>query len=240
MIQIIPAIDIIEGKCVRLAQGDYRLKKVYGEDPLEVARRFQDNGIKRLHLVDLDGARDNLVINWNTLEHIASKTDLIIDFGGGIKTIHDLKIVFESGASMAVIGSIAVHDQDLFQTWLFAFGRDKIILGADVKNKKIAVSGWTEVTEIELYDFLREYADMGVKRVLCTDIEKDGMLEGTSLEMYADMVRNFSNLEIIASGGITTVDELHALNETRIAGAVIGKALYEGTIRLEDLKEFLL
>jgi phosphoribosylformimino-5-aminoimidazole carboxamide ribotide isomerase len=240
MISIIPAIDIIDGKCVRLEQGDYRLKKVYEEDPLDLARRFEDHGITRLHLVDLDGARTRQVVNWNTLERIVSKTHLIIDFGGGIKSDHDLQVVFDSGAAMAVIGSIAVSDPDMFQSWLFAYGSKKIILGADARDGKIAVSGWTNTTAIGLFDFLKEYKALGVVQVLCTDISRDGMLEGSSVELYQDMVHQFSNLQIIASGGISSVGEIRSLNESGIAGAVIGKALYEGKIRLEELKEFLM
>jgi len=177
MITIIPAVDIIGGKCVRLEQGDYRLRKVYAEDPLDAARRFEDQGVKRLHVVDLDGARNKHVVNYTTLERITSKTSLVVDFGGGIKTEEDLHVVFSSGAALAVIGSIAVTDRDLFQTWLFAYGPEKIILGADVSDGKIAVSGWTDVTEIGLYDFLNYYKAMGVKQVLCTDIAKDGMMQ---------------------------------------------------------------
>jgi phosphoribosylformimino-5-aminoimidazole carboxamide ribotide isomerase len=239
MITIIPAIDIIGGKCVRLEQGDYRLKKVYEEEPLDAARRFEDHGIKRLHVVDLDGARAKHVINYNTLERITAKTGLIVDFGGGIKTECDLHVVFDCGATMAVIGSIAVTDRDLFQAWLFAYGPDKIILGADVKDGKIAVSGWTDITEIGLEDFLKYYKAMGVNQVLCTDIARDGMMKGSSVELYKQMVKDFPSMRIIASGGVSSVEELHQLNEAGIVGAIIGKALYEGKIRLEELKEFL-
>ena len=239
MITIIPAIDILDGKCVRLEQGDYRLKKVYEEDPVAAARRFEDQGIKRIHVVDLDGARDKHVVNWNSLEQIASKTSMIIDFGGGIKTDHDLEIVFESGAAMAVIGSVAVSDTDLFQSWLFAYGHEKIILAADALDGKIAVSGWTNITEISLFDFLKDYKAMGVRQVLCTDISRDGMMKGSSVELYTQLVQRFSSLKIIASGGVSTVAELHQLNQAGIAGAIIGKALYEGMIKLEELGEFL-
>lgn len=238
MITIIPAIDIIGGKCVRLEQGDYRLKKVYEEDPLDAARRFEDSGIKRLHVVDLDGAKASHIINYNTLERITGKTGLIVDFGGGIKTDGDLKIVFDCGAAMAVIGSIAVTDRDLFQAWLFGYGPDKVILGADVKDGKIAVSGWTDVTEIGLFDFLQYYKAMGVNQVLCTDIAKDGMMKGSSVELYKQMVTDFPSMRIIASGGISSIQEIHQLNDTGVAGAIIGKALYEGKIKLEELKEF--
>jgi phosphoribosylformimino-5-aminoimidazole carboxamide ribotide isomerase len=239
MINIIPAVDIIDGKCVRLEQGDYRLKKVYNEDPLSVAKRLEDHGISRLHVVDLDGARNRRVINWNTLERIVTKTSLIVDFGGGIKSDGDLRVVFECGAKMAVIGSIAVSDPDLLQSWLFAYGPKKIILAADARDGKIAVSGWTSITPIGLFDFLKQYKEMGIIQVLCTDISRDGMLEGSSVELYKEMVSHFSGMQIIASGGISTVDEIHTLNESGVAGAIIGKALYEGKITLEELKVFL-
>jgi phosphoribosylformimino-5-aminoimidazole carboxamide ribotide isomerase len=239
MITIIPAIDIIGGKCVRLEQGDYRLKIVYEEDPLVAARRFEDHGVKRLHVVDLDGARASHIINYNTLERITAKTGLIVDFGGGIKTDDDLKIVFDCGAAMAVIGSIAVTDRDLFQDWLFAYGPEKMILGADVRNGKIAVSGWTDITEIGLFDFLKYYKVMGVNQVLCTDIIKDGMMKGSSVDLYKQMVTDFSSMRIIASGGVSSVEEIHRLNEAGISGVIIGKALYEGKIKLEELGEFL-
>jgi phosphoribosylformimino-5-aminoimidazole carboxamide ribotide isomerase len=239
MITIVPAIDIIGGKCVRLEQGDYRLKKVYEEDPLDAARRFEDHGIKRLHVVDLDGAKAKHIVNYNTLERITSKTGLIVDFGGGIKTDDDLQIAFNCGAAMAVIGSIAVTDRHQFQNWLFAYGPDKIILGADVKDGNIAVSGWTAITEIGLSDFLKYYKVMGITQVLCTDIAKDGMMSGSSVELYQQMVKDFPTMQIIASGGISSIAEIHRLHEAGIAGAIIGKALYEGKIKLEELKEFL-
>jgi phosphoribosylformimino-5-aminoimidazole carboxamide ribotide isomerase len=239
MISIIPAIDILDGKCVRLEQGDYRLKKVYEEDPVAAVKKFQDAGIRRLHVVDLDGARAKRVVNWHALERIAAKTDMIIDFGGGIKSEQDLKVVFDCGASMAVIGSVAVSDPDLFQEWLFAWGPEKIILAADVRERKIAISGWLDTTAIDLFDFLKEFRDIGVKQVLCTDISKDGMLEGSSIGLYKEILEKVPELQIIASGGVTSVDELYALDETGVAGAIIGKALYEGRITVEELKYFL-
>ena len=239
MITIIPAIDIIGGKCVRLEQGNYRLKKVYEDDPLDAARRFEDHGLKRLHVVDLDGARAKHVVNYKTLERISSKTSLVVDFGGGIKTDKDLQIAFDAGAAMAVIGSIAVTDRDLFQSWLQAYGAAKMILGADVKEGNIAVSGWTDVTEIGLYDFLKYYGAMGVSQVLCTDIAKDGMMSGSSVQLYIQMVKDFPAMQIIASGGVSSIAEIHRLDEAGVAGAIIGKALYEGKIRIEDLKEFI-
>jgi phosphoribosylformimino-5-aminoimidazole carboxamide ribotide isomerase len=239
MITIIPAIDIIGGKCVRLEQGDYRLKKVYDEEPLDVAKRFEDHGISRLHVVDLDGAKASHVINYKTLEKIASGTNLVIDFGGGIKSDEDLKMVFNSGAAMAVIGSIAVTNRDLFQDWLVEYGPEKMILGADVKDGNIAVTGWLDVTEISLFDFLQYYKGMGVTQVLCTDIAKDGMLMGSSVDLYKQMVRDFPSMQIIASGGVSSIAEIHILDEAGVAGAIIGKALYEGKINLGDLKSFL-
>ncbi len=238
MIQIIPAIDIIEGKCVRLEQGNYRLKKVYEADPLDVALRFQDHGIKRLHMVDLDGARSKHVVNWKVLEKISSKTSLIIDFGGGIKTDKDLKIIFENGASMATIGSVAITDKKLFLSWMFAYGHEKIILGADVKNRKIAISGWQEITEIDIIDFLKSYIEEGVTQVLCTDISRDGMLSGVSLDLYKSISENFPSINLLASGGVNTVADVHELNKMGISGVIIGKALYEGKISLSELKEF--
>jgi phosphoribosylformimino-5-aminoimidazole carboxamide ribotide isomerase len=238
MLTIIPAIDIIDGKCVRLSKGDYSQKKVYNEDPLEVAKSFEDNGLNRLHLVDLDGAKEQHVVNWKVLEIIAGRTTLTIDFGGGLKADKDLHIVFNSGASMVTIGSIAVKDRDLFCTWLDRYGYEKIILGADVKERKIAVSGWLETSEIEISTFLDDYMKRGVKHVICTDISKDGMLEGTSLELYKELVAEFKHLSLIASGGITSIDELHKLEEIGMAGAIIGKAIYEGNITLPELKRF--
>lgn len=239
MITVIPAIDIIDGKCVRLEQGDYRLKKVYEKDPVDTAKRFEDFGLKRLHVVDLDGAKAKQVINWKTLERIASKTRLVIDFGGGIKTDNDLKIVFDSGASLAVIGSIAVTDRDLFQSWLIAYGTDRFILGADIREGNIAVSGWLEDTDIGLFDFLMYYKGIGISQVLCTDITKDGMMKGSSTDLYKSLAEDFPSMGIIASGGVSSIDEIHLLNEYGVAGVIIGKALYEGLIKLEELKEFL-
>jgi phosphoribosylformimino-5-aminoimidazole carboxamide ribotide isomerase len=239
MIQIIPAIDILEGKCVRLEQGDYRIKKVYDADPLEVALSFQDHGITRLHMVDLDGARSSHVINWGVLERLSSRTSLKIDFGGGIKTDEDLSIVFESGASMATIGSIAITDRELFKSWMFAYGSEKIILGADVKDGRIAISGWQEVTDMEIVPFLNGYKEFGIKQVLCTDVSKDGMLMGTSLDLYKMIRETVPFVDILASGGISSVADLEKLDALGIYGAVIGKALYEGLITLNDLKSFI-
>lgn len=238
MIEIIPAIDIIGGKCVRLEQGNYRMKTVYSADPLEVAMNFQDHGIARLHMVDLDGARSSHVINWGVLERISSSTSLKIDFGGGIKTDGDLHIVFESGASKATIGSIAIRDKELFSSWMFAYGPEKIILGADVKDGMIAIDGWQEITDIGILPFLKEYKDNGIKEVLCTDVSKDGMLSGASFDLYSMIREKFPELRLLASGGITSVSDIEKLNEMGVYGAVIGKAYYEGKLSLDDLSKF--
>jgi phosphoribosylformimino-5-aminoimidazole carboxamide ribotide isomerase len=240
MLTIIPAIDIIDGKCVRLSKGDYNQKKIYNEDPIEVAAMFESNGLKRLHLVDLDGAKAKHVVNWKVLEKISAKTKLEIDFGGGIKSDEDLKIVFDCGASMATIGSVAVKLPELFFKWLTAFGAEKLILGADVNNRKIAVSGWLEVSEIELNDFLNDYIEKGVQKVLCTDISKDGMLQGTSHELYNEIMQHHPGLYLIASGGVTSIDELYKLAENNIPAAIIGKAIYENKISMPDLQKLVL
>ncbi len=237
MIEIIPAIDLIEGKCVRLQKGDYSLKTIYNEDPLEVAKMFEDSGLKRLHLVDLDGAKASHVVNSKVLEKIASKTKLIIDFGGGIKSDDDIKIVFECGADMATIGSVAVTKKELFVSWIKKYGTEKIVLSADVNDKKIAISGWLDKTDIELFDFLKEYEKLAVKNVLCTDISKDGMLQGTAMELYKEMKKEFNNLFIIASGGITEIKEVIELDKLNIGGVIIGKAIYEGKITLKQLSD---
>lgn len=240
MLTVIPAIDLIDGKCVRLSKGDYSRKRVYSKDPLEVARSFQDHGLTRLHLVDLDGAKAKHVVNWRVLERIAGKTKLVIDFGGGIKSDDDINIVFNSGAQMATIGSIAVSKRDLFFKWLNEHGADRLILGADISDRKIAVSGWLEVTEIDIIDFLDDYLANGIKHVLCTDISKDGMLEGTSLDLYKELVEKYPDMELIASGGVTTMDELYTLEEMGVQSAIIGKAIYEKRISLKELQRFVL
>lgn len=239
MIRIIPAIDIIDGKCVRLTQGDYSQKKVYNNDPLEVARMFEDNGIKYLHLVDLDGAKAKHVINQKVLERIATHTNLIIDFGGGIKSDNDLNIVFNCGASQVTIGSVAVTNPELFEKWLKTFGSEKIILGADAKNGKIAVSGWLDVTETDIFDFFRRYYSIGTVYSLCTDISKDGMLQGTAIDLYKELVTEFPKMKIIASGGVTNPHEITELEKYKVDGVIIGKAIYEGKITLKDLKPFV-
>lgn len=232
---IIPAIDIIDGKCVRLTQGDYAQKKVYNEDPLEVAKAFADAGITRLHLVDLDGARAKHIVNHKVLERIASKTNLHIDFGGGLKKDDDLRIAFECGAQQITGGTVAVKDPDLFLSWLERFGPERIILGADVKNGKIAVSGWEEESQEELLPFLERYLAAGVRYAICTDVSKDGLLAGSAKELYAQIRSEFPDLQLIASGGVTAIDEVEELREMRCFGAIIGKAIYEGRIALKDL-----
>jgi phosphoribosylformimino-5-aminoimidazole carboxamide ribotide isomerase len=238
MIEIIPAIDIIEGRCVRLEQGEYSSKKIYNEDPVEVAMAFEESGLKRLHIVDLDGARADRVINISVLEQIAAKTNLIIDFGGGIKSEADLKKVFAAGAAFATIGSIAAKEPSVFKRWLDTYGSERIILGADVKNNIIAVSGWTDVTGFGIFDFIGDNIKAGVKYVLCTDISKDGMLAGTSVDLYRELKSHFPGLNIIASGGITNIDEIGELDSLGLYGVIIGKAIYEGRIELKDLKKY--
>jgi phosphoribosylformimino-5-aminoimidazole carboxamide ribotide isomerase len=236
--QIIPAIDLIDRKCVRLTQGDYAQKTIYNENPLEVAKQFEAAGLKRLHLVDLDGAKAGTVKNWAVLQEIAAYTTLSIDFGGGIKKDKDLNIVFESGAAYATIGSLAVKEPDTFLEWLSVYGADKFILGADVKSEKIAVAGWLETTDINIYDFLQDYINKGILQSFCTDVSKDGKLEGPSIDLYKNIVQKFPSLYCIASGGVSCLDDLTALKELGCAGAIVGKAIYEGRIALKDLSNF--
>ena len=239
MIELIPAIDIIDGKCVRLSQGDYDTKKVYNENPLEVAKEFEANGIRRLHVVDLDGAKSKHVVNYRTLEMIATRTSLVIDFGGGIKTDEDMLIAFENGAQMVTLGSVAVKNPDLFKKWLSQYGAEKIILGADAKNKRIAVSGWMEDSSQELIPFLHDYTKEGIYKVLCTDISKDGMLQGPSIELYKEIMQEFPEMHLIASGGVSCLQDIIALEEAGIPAVVFGKALYEGRITMKDLIRFM-
>jgi len=239
MIEIIPAIDIIEGKCVRLSKGDYDSKKVYNENPVEVAKEFEASGIRRLHVVDLDGAASHHIVNYHVLERIASQTSLVIDFGGGIKSDDDLKIAFESGASMITGGSIAVKEPEVFTQWIKKYGSDKIILGADVKNKMIAVNGWKEGTEVELMTFLGDYFEKGISKVICTDIDRDGMLQGPSTELYCEILEKYPSAYLIASGGVSCIDDIIKLEEAKVPAVIFGKALYEGKIRLSDLKIFI-
>lgn len=236
--EIIPAIDIIDGKCVRLTHGDYSQKKIYNEHPLEVAKQFEDAGLRRLHLVDLDGAKDGSVRNWKVLEAVAGKTALVVDFGGGIKTEKDVQIVFDSGAAFATVGSIAVKDKESFLRWLKSFGADRFLLGADVKKEKLTISGWTEQTEIWIYDFIEDYTQQGISQLFCTDVAKDGSLEGPSTELYKNIVEKFPALHFIASGGVSSLDDLFRLEEVGCKGAIVGKAIYEGRVSLSDLKQF--
>jgi phosphoribosylformimino-5-aminoimidazole carboxamide ribotide isomerase len=237
-IEIIPAIDIIGGKCVRLSQGDYERKIVYNENPLEVALMFEDAGISRLHLVDLDGAKAKHIVNYKVLEQIASKTKLIIDFGGGLKSDEDLKVAFKSGASMVTGGSIAVKEPDLFLSWLEKFGSEKIILGADAKDGKIAVSGWQESTELSVVKFIVEFHKKGIFKVISTDISRDGMLSGPAFELYAEIMETLPDVEIIASGGIASMDDIYKLAEMEVPGVITGKAIYEGKISLKDIENY--
>jgi phosphoribosylformimino-5-aminoimidazole carboxamide ribotide isomerase len=234
-VEIIPAIDIIDGKCVRLTQGDYSQQKIYNERPLEVARAFEDAGLQRLHLVDLDGARAGAVRNWKVLETLAGKTGLVIDFGGGLKKAEDVDIVFNSGAALATIGSLAVKQPEVFVQWMAHYGAERFLLGADVKNEKIAVGGWLETTDKWIYDFIGEYVQRGIRQVFCTDVSKDGLLQGPSLELYKNIVEKFPQLHFIASGGVSGLDDVYRLEEAGCKGVIIGKAIYEGRITLKDL-----
>ena len=233
--RIIPAIDIIEGKCVRLTKGDYDTKKVYNENPLEVAKAFEDNGIKYLHLVDLDGAKSKHIVNYRILESIATKTNLNIDFGGGLKSDDDLRIAFECGANQITGGSIAANDSEVFLKWLNNYGPSKIILGADCKNRKIATNGWLEASELDVVDFIKDYESKGVSYVICTDISKDGMLQGTSNDLYKEIISK-SEVKLIASGGVSSIKDLETVKEIGCEGAILGKAIYEGKITLKELQ----
>lgn len=236
--EIIPAIDIIDGKAVRLSKGDYASKKIYNEHPLEVALQFQDAGLRRLHLVDLDGAREGHVRNWKVLEAIAGKTGLAIDFSGGISREEDVEAVFSSGAAYAAVGSVAVKKPMVFQEWLTRFGVEKFILGADVLNEKIMVKGWAEATEINVFNILKHYRTKGLKQFFCTDISKDGLLQGSSSELYKKIIREVDGIELIASGGVSSMADLEELQRIGCTGAIIGKAIYEGRIRLQELSAF--
>lgn len=235
MIEIIPAIDVIDGKCVRLSQGDYNEKKIYNEDPLEVARMFEDNGIRRLHLVDLDGAKAKHIVNQKVLEKIAINTSLKIDFGGGVQSDKDIEIAFNSGAAMVTGGSIAIRNKELFLGWLNKYGADKIILGADCKEHRIAVSGWQESTSVDIIDFIQKYTKKGIEKVVCTDISKDGMLQGTSIELYKEILAHFPDLYLIASGGVSCMQDILDLEVAKIPAVILGKAIYENKITLREL-----
>jgi phosphoribosylformimino-5-aminoimidazole carboxamide ribotide isomerase len=239
MIEIIPAIDILEGKAVRLSQGDYEQKKVYNEDPLEVAKMFESHGITRLHIVDLDGAKANRIINYRVLERIASRTSLIIDFGGGLKSDSDLDIAFDNGAAMVTGGSIAVKNPEIFQRWIDKFGAEYIVLGADCKDKKIAVTGWTETTDEDVIPFIEKWRRQGILKVICTDISRDGMLTSPNIELYQEIKETDPEACLIASGGISGIEDIERLEKAHISGVIIGKAIYEGKIGLKDLVKFV-
>lgn len=238
--RLIPAIDIIEGQCVRLSKGDYDTKKVYNEDPLEVAKAFEDSGIEYLHLVDLDGAKSKHIVNHKILESIATKTDLKIDFGGGLKSDKDLKIAFECGAQQITGGSIAVTDKALFLDWVSKFGADKVILGADAKDGKIATGGWKESSDLDIEKFIRDFTKEGIEYVISTDIAKDGMLQGPSVDLYKSILDNNPGLKLIASGGISNLQDLEDVYEIGCEGVIIGKAIYENRISLKELEHFVL
>jgi phosphoribosylformimino-5-aminoimidazole carboxamide ribotide isomerase len=238
--QIIPAIDIIDGKCVRLTKGDYGTKIIYNENPLEVAQEFEASGIKRLHLVDLDGAKLKKVVNYKVLEKIASKTNLTIDFGGGVQSDKDLNMVFEFGASQVTGGSIAVKNQEKFIEWIQTYGGDKIILGADAKNEQIAISGWEENSGKDIYTFLEKYVEEGIKYTISTDVDKDGALQGPSYTLYQKLKDKFDQLHIIASGGVSQMTDIDKLAEQKLYGVIVGKAIYEGRISLKQIENFIL
>lgn len=238
MIELIPAIDIIDGKCVRLTKGDYATQKVYNEDPVAVAREFEQYGFRRLHVVDLDGARSKHVVNHRILERIAGSTSLVIDFGGGVKTDDDIRIAFDSGARLVTVGSLAVSEPERFLTWLERYGNEHIILGADTKNGVVSINGWKENSTRELLPFLKDYIKAGVKHVLCTDISKDGMLEGPATALYADIIAECPECRLIASGGVSRMEDIKTLNEAGIPAVVFGKAIYEGRIALQELAEW--
>lgn len=235
MIELVPAIDLIEGKCVRLTKGDYATEKVYNEDPVSVAREFESYGFSRIHVVDLDGARSKHVVNYRTLEKIASHTALTIDFGGGIKSDEDLRITFDCGAAMATVGSIAVTSPDTFYHWLQRYGAEHIILGADVKDGLISINGWKENSSHDLIPFLTQYINKGVTNVLCTEISKDGTLQGPAVNLYKDIMQAFPECRLIASGGVSCLQDIIDLDEAGIPAVVFGKAIYEGRISLNEL-----
>lgn len=238
MMKIIPAIDIIDGKCVRLSKGDYDTKKIYHENPLDIAKEYEANGIQYLHLVDLDGAKTKTIKNLKTLEILSSQTNLIIDFGGGIKTRESLESAFNAGANQVTIGSVAVEKAEMCEEWISEFGAEKLILGADCLDRKVKTSGWLENSDLDIIDFIQSYQNKGIQDVICTDISKDGMLEGPSFELYAEILSQ-SSISLIASGGISSIKDLDDLKALGCSGAIIGKALYEGNITLKELQKFL-
>jgi phosphoribosylformimino-5-aminoimidazole carboxamide ribotide isomerase len=236
--QIIPAIDIIDGKCVRLTEGDYAQKTIYNENPLEVAKAFEAAGIQRLHLVDLDGAKAGAVKNWKVLESIALNTKLVIDFGGGIKTDDDVALVFERGATLATIGSIAVANPALFLSWVNVYGAERFFLGADVKDNHIAVNGWMQTSNTTIESFIGDYLSKGITNIFCTDVSKDGRLEGPSTALYQSLIRSFPDLKLVASGGVSSIRDLEDLDNIGCAAAIVGKAIYENRISIESLQQF--
>ena len=238
MIEIIPAIDIIDGKCVRLSRGDYQTSKVYNEQPLDVARAFEDSGCTRLHLVDLDGAKSSHIVNWRVLERVAGHTGLTIDFGGGLKSDDDLRIAFECGAQMVTGGSIAVSDHTTFERWLARYGGERIILGADSRGGRISTNGWLSDSQEQLVPFIRQYMQKGVKQVISTDIDKDGMLQGPAVDLYAQVIGELPGLHLTASGGVSCMADVEALDRANVPDVIVGKAIYEGRIALDDLKHF--
>lgn len=238
MIDIIPAIDVIDGKCVRLTKGDYNLKTVYADDPLDVARMMEDAGCKRLHLVDLDGAKSSHIVNYHVLERIANGTNLVIDFGGGLKSDEDLRIAFENGASMITGGSIAVKEPEIFQGWINQYGSDKIILGADTRNGKISTSGWIDDSNHDIIPFVKDYMTKGINKVISTDINVDGMLSGPSINLYKEMLAEMPNLYLIASGGVSAMHDIEALEAAGVPAVIVGKAIYENRISLKELEQF--
>ena len=238
MIQIIPAIDIIDGKCVRLTQGDFSQKTEYSNNPAEVAKAIENTGVRKLHVVDLDGAKQKKIINHKTLEAIVKATSLDVDFGGGLQSNEDVQIAFDCGAKQITGGSIAIKNRPLFEEWIAKFGAEKIILGADVRNEMVAVSGWQEVSNVSVFDFIKSYLEIGLQYIFCTDVAKDGLLQGPSFDLYQKIRDQFPEAKLIASGGVTTVADVDKLNEMGVYGAIIGKAYYEGKIKLEDLKSY--
>ena len=236
--RIIPAIDIIDGKCVRLTKGDYSTEKVYSSNPVEVAKNYEANGIKYLHLVDLDGAKSSHIVNHKILHNIATQTSLKIDFGGGIKTDEDARIAFENGAAQITGGSIAVQNPELFQSWIEKYGSDKIILGADSLRRKIATHGWLQQTELDVIDYINQYQERGITYVICTDISKDGMLQGPSINLYSEILYN-SKIKLIASGGVSEMKDVYKLAEIGCEGAIIGKAIYENRITMKQISKFI-
>ncbi len=239
MIRIIPAIDIIEGKCVRLTRGDFETKKIYNSDPLSVAKQFEDAGIEYLHMVDLDGARQRKIVNHKVLQKVAAGTKLKIDFGGGVQSNKDLNIAFESGASQLTAGSVVVNNEPLALSWLKKYGAEKIVLGADFKEDKIAISGWQETGKTDILQFLKNQFINGFRTTICTDVARDGVLQGPAADFYDKVKREIPGLKIIASGGVSKIEDVVNLNEIGLDGVIIGKAIYEGKIKIEELKPFL-